>query len=110
MLVPAGLAGMLLALLGGIPAVVGVAVGGLTSWVTVLVLDFRRWARFESQIPVNHELPKLQALTARLCSEGLKVRIEPAHALDEAQYRLITERRWVDRVRTSLEDLDGQQT
>lgn len=55
------------------------------------------------------ELPELEAVTARLQAEGVKVRIEPAHPGDRDRYRLITEQRWVERVRTSLEDINGQQ-
>lgn len=65
--------------------------------------------RFETEFSVNHELSKLEALTARLQAERVTVRIEPAQPGDRDRYRLITERRWVERVRTSLEDLDGRQ-
>lgn len=109
LLLPGGLAGMLIALLFGFPSLLGAVFGGLVAWTTALVLDSRKWARFETEISVNHELPKLEDLTGRLQAQGVPVRIEPTHRGDWARYRLITQRRWVERVRTSLEDLDDRQ-
>lgn len=39
LLVPGGLAGMLLALFNGLPPLLGVMVDGLVAWATALVLD-----------------------------------------------------------------------
>jgi hypothetical protein len=109
LLAPGGLAGLLIALRFHLPPVPGAVVGGLVAWATGLVLDSGKWARLETEIAANHELSQLQALTSRLQAEGVTVRIEPSHPGDWARYRLIAERRWVERVRASLEDLDGPQ-
>lgn len=109
LLVPAGLAGILLALLGGLPPLLGAVVGGLVSWATALAVDRRRWSRFEVGISADHELPELQALTRRLQAQGVPVRIEPAFPGETARYRVITTHRWLGPVRDSLYELGGQE-
>lgn len=109
LLVPGGLAGMLLALLGGRPALLGAFIGGLVSWATALVVDYRKWSRFEVGISADYELSELQALTGRLQAQGVPVRIEPAFPVDSARYRVITTRRWLNLVKDSLYELGGQE-
>lgn len=52
LLVPSGLAGMLIALRFRLPPLPGAVVGGLVAWATALVFDARKWARLKAETEV----------------------------------------------------------